>query len=106
MLVGKSVAFTLTLGVTMLVGKSVAFTLTLGVTMLVGKSAAFTLTLTHSLGVTILVGKSAADNDVVSLDRSIRDQDDWWLHAAGSAGSHVVIRSLRGWGTGCPFFRT
>jgi predicted ribosome quality control (RQC) complex YloA/Tae2 family protein len=45
-------------------------------------------------GVAIYVGKSAADNDVLSIDpeRTIRDQNDWWMHVAGSPGSHVVIR--------------
>lgn len=50
-------------------------------------------------GVTVLVGKSAKDNDVLSLDRTIRDQDDWWLHVAGSPGSHVVIRSTLDYGS-------
>lgn len=39
----------------------------------------------------ILVGKSAADNDVLSLKLS--SPRDFWLHAAGESGSHVVVRN-------------
>ncbi len=42
-------------------------------------------------GFTILVGKGARDND--HLTTRIADPDDIWLHAAGCAGSHVVIRN-------------
>ncbi|CAN5717067.1 hypothetical protein BH23GEM10_BH23GEM10_12120 [soil metagenome] len=38
----------------------------------------------------VLVGRSARDNDELSL-RVARPRD-LWLHAAGHAGSHVVIR--------------
>lgn len=38
----------------------------------------------------ILVGRSARDNDELSL--RVAAQRDLWLHAAGHAGSHVVIR--------------
>mmetsp|Transcript_23513 Transcript_23513/g.53033 ORF Transcript_23513/g.53033 Transcript_23513/m.53033 type:complete len:258 (+) Transcript_23513:84-857(+) len=34
-------------------------------------------------GVAIYVGKSARDNDELSIDRTIRDQKDWWMHVAG-----------------------
>ncbi len=46
-------------------------------------------------GVTFLVGKGAADND--TLTRAARS-DDWWFHAAGLSGSHVIVpkRSLKG----------
>jgi predicted ribosome quality control (RQC) complex YloA/Tae2 family protein len=42
-------------------------------------------------GFEILVGKGARDNDRLSL-REARPHDVW-LHAAGYAGSHVVIRN-------------
>jgi len=35
----------------------------------------------------------ASDNDALSTDPLHRDADDWWMHAAGCAGSHVVIRA-------------
>lgn len=41
----------------------------------------------------IRVGRSASDNDKLSCDAAHRDGSDWWLHAAGCPGSHVVIRS-------------
>ena len=43
-------------------------------------------------GAEIRVGKQAQDNDVLSTDPAHRDNDDWWLHAAGCPGSHVVVR--------------
>lgn len=43
-------------------------------------------------GIKILVGRTANDNDDLSLNKEHRDQGDWWLHAAGCPGSHVVIR--------------
>lgn len=42
-------------------------------------------------GMTILVGKSAADNDVLTL--KLAAPRDFWLHAAGMSGSHVVVRN-------------
>lgn len=42
----------------------------------------------------ILVGRSARDNDRLTL-RVARPRD-LWLHAAGYAGSHVVVRALEG----------
>ncbi len=42
-------------------------------------------------GFEVLVGKSARDNDRLSL--RIADPRDFWLHAAGFAGSHVVVRN-------------
>lgn len=39
-------------------------------------------------GVTFLVGKGAADND--ELTRAARS-DDWWFHAVGMTGSHVIV---------------
>ena len=43
-------------------------------------------------GVEIRVGRSASDNDKLSCDARHRDGADWWLHAAGCPGSHVVVR--------------
>ena len=44
-------------------------------------------------GAEIRVGRTAADNDELSTDPTHRDGDDWWLHAAGCPGSHVVVRA-------------
>ena len=41
-----------------------------------------------STGHTILVGKGAKEND--ELTKSARS-NDYWLHAAGVSGSHVII---------------
>lgn len=38
------------------------------------------------------VGKQAQDNDELSLSPEHRDGADWWMHASGCPGSHVVIR--------------
>ncbi|KAJ1637575.1 hypothetical protein T492DRAFT_950816 [Pavlovales sp. CCMP2436] len=43
-------------------------------------------------GAEIRVGRTAADNDKLSCEPEHRDSDDWWMHAAGCPGSHVVIR--------------
>ena len=43
-------------------------------------------------GVDIRVGRTSSDNDEVSCDPKCRDAADWWMHAAGCPGSHVVIR--------------
>lgn len=45
-----------------------------------------------SEGAEIRVGRTAADNDVLSCDPVHREGDDWWMHAAGCPGSHVIIR--------------
>jgi predicted ribosome quality control (RQC) complex YloA/Tae2 family protein len=42
-------------------------------------------------GFEILVGKSARDNDELTF--RIAEPRDFWLHAAGYAGSHVVVRN-------------
>lgn len=42
-------------------------------------------------GFEILVGKGARAND--RLTTRVADPTDFWLHAAGYAGSHVVIRN-------------
>lgn len=40
----------------------------------------------------IRVGRSSSDNDELSCNEKYRDAGDWWLHASGCPGSHVVIR--------------
>lgn len=45
---------------------------------------------TSSTGIRILVGKSSKANDKLTFQ--IAHGNDWWLHAAGVPGSHVVIR--------------
>lgn len=40
----------------------------------------------------IRVGKQAQDNDELSTSPQHRDGSDWWMHASGCPGSHVVIR--------------
>ena len=39
----------------------------------------------------MLVGRAARDND--HLTTRVAQPDDLWLHAAGYAGSHVVVRN-------------
>jgi len=41
--------------------------------------------------VEIRVGKQATDNDLLSLSPDHRSGAHWWFHAAGCAGSHVVL---------------
>lgn len=45
-------------------------------------------------GFTVLVGRTAADNDVLTL--KLASPKDFWLHAAGESGSHVVVRNPEG----------
>jgi len=40
----------------------------------------------------IRVGKQAEDNDELSTSPEHRDGSNWWLHASGCPGSHIVIR--------------
>ncbi|CAB9513361.1 Domain of unknown function (DUF814) [Seminavis robusta] len=40
----------------------------------------------------IRVGKQAEDNDELSLRPEHRDGSNWWMHATGHPGAHVVIR--------------
>lgn len=47
-----------------------------------------------SAGLSILVGKSASDNDKLTF--KIAHGSDWWLHVDGYAGSHVIIKGLKG----------
>lgn len=39
----------------------------------------------------VLAGRSEADNDLLST--RLVAPDDWWFHASGQAGSHVVLRA-------------
>jgi predicted ribosome quality control (RQC) complex YloA/Tae2 family protein len=41
-------------------------------------------------GFTVLVGRGDAENDVLTFD--VAEPRDVWLHVAGFAGSHVVVR--------------
>eukprot|EP00934_Nitzschia_sp_Nitz4_P003331 Nitzschia sp. Nitz4//scaffold222_size33694//28809//29941//NITZ4_007866-RA/size33694-augustus-gene-0.16-mRNA-1//1//CDS//3329542603//3321//frame0 len=41
----------------------------------------------------IRVGKQAHDNDALTLSSEHRDDSNWWMHAAGCPGSHVIIRT-------------
>ena len=45
-------------------------------------------------GFEILVGKADADNDRLTF--GIAEPRDFWLHVAGPAGSHVVVRNPLG----------
>ncbi len=45
-------------------------------------------------GKQIYVGRSAADNDKISVQ--IARGDDFWMHASGQAGSHVLIPLRKG----------
>lgn len=49
---------------------------------------------TSSDGWTILVGRSAKDNDELTF--GVAKGRDWWLHAVGFSGSHVVVRNPAG----------
>ena len=40
----------------------------------------------------ILIGKSAQMNDILTFD--IADDNDYWFHAKGVPGSHVVIKPI------------
>lgn len=42
-------------------------------------------------GFEVLVGKGSADNDRLTF--GVADPRDLWLHVAGPAGSHVVVRN-------------
>ena len=39
----------------------------------------------------LLVGATAVDNDVLST--TMAKPEDWWFHAEGVAGSHVILRA-------------
>ena len=42
-------------------------------------------------GFEVLVGKGDAENDTLTFD--VAEPRDFWLHVAGPAGSHVVVRN-------------
>lgn len=42
----------------------------------------------------VLLGASDADNDYVSTE--LAESDDWWFHADGVPGSHVILRAKPG----------
>ena len=42
-------------------------------------------------GLAILVGKSGEENDTLTF--RVASPDDFWLHAAGHPGAHVVVRN-------------
>jgi len=46
----------------------------------------------YSDDIEIRVGKKAEDNDQLSCNPQHRDGSDWWMHASGCPGSHIVIR--------------
>lgn len=41
----------------------------------------------------IHVGKQAVDNEQLSCNPKYRDDAEWWMHADGCPGSHVIIKS-------------
>ena len=41
---------------------------------------------------TLYVGKNAANNDELTM--RFAKQNDWWFHARGASGSHVVLRGV------------
>jgi len=45
-------------------------------------------------GFQVLVGKGDAENDALTFD--VAEPRDFWLHVAGPAGSHVVVRNPEG----------
>lgn len=49
------------------------------------------LSLTSPDGFPILVGRNSRQNDLVTFRRA--KADDWWFHARGVPGSHVIVRS-------------
>ena len=53
------------------------------------KSAPYSYT--SSDGFEILVGKNNYQNEELSFRLS--DREDWWFHAKGTTGSHVIVRT-------------
>jgi predicted ribosome quality control (RQC) complex YloA/Tae2 family protein len=45
-------------------------------------------------GMEILVGRTARDNDELTF--RVASQRDFWLHVAGTSGSHVIVRNPEG----------
>jgi predicted ribosome quality control (RQC) complex YloA/Tae2 family protein len=48
------------------------------------------LSLSSPDGMVILVGRNSRENDEVTFRRA--NGDDWWFHARGVAGAHVIVR--------------
>lgn len=49
-------------------------------------------TYTSKKNIEIRVGRRSEDNDELSCNPEHGDGPDWWMHASGCPGSHVVIR--------------
>jgi len=49
------------------------------------------LSLTSPDGLTVLVGRNSRQNDEVTFRRA--RADDWWFHARGVPGAHVIVRA-------------
>lgn len=49
------------------------------------------LSLTSPDGLSILVGRNSRQNDEVTFRRA--SGDDWWFHARGVPGAHVIVRA-------------
>ena len=49
------------------------------------------LSLTSPDGLSILVGRNSRQNDDVTFQRA--KGDDWWFHARGVPGAHVIVRA-------------
>jgi predicted ribosome quality control (RQC) complex YloA/Tae2 family protein len=49
------------------------------------------LSLTTSDGSTILIGRNSRQNDQLTFRQA--SADDWWFHARGVPGAHVIVRS-------------
>lgn len=45
-------------------------------------------------GMEVLVGRRAEDNDRLTF--KLASQQDFWMHAAGVSGSHVIVRNPEG----------
>jgi predicted ribosome quality control (RQC) complex YloA/Tae2 family protein len=49
------------------------------------------LSLTSPDGLTVLVGRNSRQNDEVTFRHA--NADDWWFHARGGPGAHVIVRA-------------
>ena len=49
------------------------------------------LSVTSPDGLTILIGRNSRQNDEVTFRRA--EGDDWWFHAHGVPGAHVIVRA-------------
>jgi predicted ribosome quality control (RQC) complex YloA/Tae2 family protein len=56
-----------------------------------GKARSQVLSLTSPDGLTILVGRNSRQNDEVTFH--LAKGNDWWFHARGAPGAHVIIRT-------------